>query len=125
EAFPAPKMAAFMVTRSALLSWMRKGKVAGKDCVLVDVRRTDFEGGTIHGSINLPAQSLHPTIPSLYTLFSAAGITTVIWYCGNSRGRGPRSVAWFADYIQDQKDTTKDVEMMDGYNADAWGFDSD
>ena len=40
------------------------------------------KGGTIHGSINLPAQSLYPTIPALYTLFKKAKVTSVIWYCG-------------------------------------------
>jgi arsenical-resistance protein 2 len=50
--------------------------------VLVDLRRTDYQGGTIHSSINLPAQSLYHTIPSLYGIFKAAGVGTVIWYCG-------------------------------------------
>jgi len=45
---------------------------------------TTSQGGTIKGSINLPAQSLYPTIPSLYALFSAAGVRQVIWYCGMS-----------------------------------------
>ncbi len=39
------------------------------------------QGGTIRGSINLPAQSLYPTIPTLYTVFKAACIHTIIWYC--------------------------------------------
>lgn len=41
-----------------------------------------MQGGTIYGSINLPAQSLYPTIPSLYRLFKAADVRSVIWYCG-------------------------------------------
>jgi hypothetical protein len=40
------------------------------------------KGGTIKGSINLPAQSLYPSLPTLYTLFSEAKIPYVIWYCG-------------------------------------------
>jgi len=40
------------------------------------------QGGTILGSINLPAQSLYSTIPSLYNIFKAAGVRQVIWYCG-------------------------------------------
>lgn len=43
-----------------------------------------MQGGTIHGSVNLPAQTLYPTIPTLYALFSAAKIEKVIWYCGKS-----------------------------------------
>jgi arsenical-resistance protein 2 len=40
----------------------------------------------VHGSINLPAQSLYPTIPALYTLFSTAGVKNVIWFCSKSAG---------------------------------------
>jgi arsenical-resistance protein 2 len=39
------------------------------------------QGGTIRGSINLPAQSLYPTIPALYSVLKAAGVRKVIWYC--------------------------------------------
>ena len=39
----------------------------------------------IRGSINLPAQSLYHTIPSLYNLFKAANLAKVIWFCGKFR----------------------------------------
>jgi arsenical-resistance protein 2 len=70
-----------------------------RDFVLVDLRRNDYEvmltfiriimhkadflkqGGTIRDAINLPAQSLYPTIPTLYSLFRAAGRNKIIWYC--------------------------------------------
>jgi hypothetical protein len=42
-AYPAPGTTAAAITRETLLSWMLEGKVAGKDFVLVDLRRTDFE----------------------------------------------------------------------------------
>jgi arsenical-resistance protein 2 len=47
-AYPAPRNAASWVTRQTLLSWMKKGKVAGGDFVLVDLRRTDFEVDSPH-----------------------------------------------------------------------------
>lgn len=40
---PAPRSIPGSITRENLLSWLEEGKVAGKDFVLVDVRRTDFE----------------------------------------------------------------------------------
>ncbi|MCJ1409510.1 hypothetical protein MMC19_003591 [Ptychographa xylographoides] len=137
-AYPAPKTTAAVITRESLLSWMLEGKVAGKDFVLVDLRRTDFEGGTIRGSINMPAQSLHSSIPSLYALLSTATIRNVIWYCGSSRGRGKRAAGWFADYIAEQNNTEMEsrtleegikgwakggeeyVRMMDEYDAAVW-----
>lgn len=99
-----------------------------------------MQGGTIHGSINLPAQTLHPTIPTLYTLFSAAKIEKVIWYCGksisklrlgpqwensywydlnanltagSSRGRGNRAAGWFADFIAEKGDTLMKSQTLE------------
>ncbi|KAH8911205.1 Rhodanese-like protein [Coniochaeta sp. PMI_546] len=104
-AYPGPKTEASSITRETVLDLLRAGKnVAGKDLVLIDLRRIDHEGGTIRGSINLPAQSLWPTIPTVYEMFKAAGLRKVIWYCGSSRGRGNRAAGWFADYIAERGD---------------------
>lgn len=84
-AFPAPKAKPDAIEKEQMLSWLQEGKVAGKDFVLVDLRKNDYEGGTVRGAINIPAQTLHPTIPYLYNIFSAAGIKTIIWYCGMIR----------------------------------------
>ncbi|KAM5373259.1 hypothetical protein ACJZ2D_007088 [Fusarium nematophilum] len=129
------------LTREELLKMMKGGdNVAGRDFVLVDLRRNDHEGGTIRGSINLPAQSLYPAIPTLYSMFKAAGLRKVIWYCSSSRGRGTRAAGWFSDYIADHGDGEGEmeslvllegikgwaatggefVEWMDEYEAGAW-----
>lgn len=42
-AYPAPNAVAPSLLRHELLQWFQDGKKAGKDFVLVDVRRTDFE----------------------------------------------------------------------------------
>ncbi|CAG8887035.1 unnamed protein product [Penicillium egyptiacum] len=137
-AYPAPRGAASSISREELLQWIRDGKQAGKDFVLVDLRRTDYEGGTIQGSLNLPAQSLYPTIPTLYSLVSNSSVKYVIWYCGSSAGRGTRAAGWFADYLEDQNDTEikslvlsggikgwaaaglEYTSLMTGYDASVW-----
>jgi hypothetical protein len=48
----------------------------------VDVRRTDFEGGTIKGSLNLPAHSFYMNRGVLYDLCKRAGVKQVAFYCG-------------------------------------------
>jgi arsenical-resistance protein 2 len=53
--------------------------------LLICSDRDTLQGGTIRGSLNLPAQSLYPTIPGLYSLLKAAGVRKVIWYCGMPR----------------------------------------
>lgn len=50
--------------------------------LLVDVRRTDYEGGTVSTSINLPAHSFYQTRPVVYQLCKQAGIQKIIFYCG-------------------------------------------
>ncbi|KAL2036102.1 hypothetical protein D6D17_10385 [Aureobasidium pullulans] len=100
--YPEARSSPATITRSDLLNMIEAGKKPGVDYILIDLRRTDHEGGTISGSINLPAQSLYPTIPTLYATFRAARIPKIIWYCGSSRGRGTRAAAWFADYLDDR-----------------------
>lgn len=55
-----------------------------RDFLLVDVRRTDWTGGTVESSINLPAHSFYPTRKIVYDLCRQAGIKKVIFYCGQS-----------------------------------------
>ncbi|KAJ5767163.1 uncharacterized protein N7511_004779 [Penicillium nucicola] len=141
-AFPAPKTVAPSLSREEFLQWIQEGKEAGKDFVLVDLRRTDYEGGTIQGSLNLPAQSLYPTIPTLYSLVSNTSIMSdglnSIFHVGSSAGRGTRAAGWFADYLDDKNDqeikslvlaggikgwTAAGPEytaLMDGYDASVW-----
>ncbi|EHA55179.1 hypothetical protein MCOR27_007500 [Pyricularia oryzae] len=139
-AYPPPKNAQpASLTREELLQMIKAAdSVAKRDFVLVDLRRTDLVGGMIRGSINLPAQSLYPTIPALYSLFKAAGLRKIVWFCSSSRGRGNRAAGWFSDYLADRGDgemeslvlvegikgwaTSGDefVEWMDEYEAAVW-----
>lgn len=41
--FPAPRSEASHLSREELLQWIRADKQAGKDFLLVDLRRTDYE----------------------------------------------------------------------------------
>ncbi|KAJ4302441.1 hypothetical protein N0V88_002585 [Collariella sp. IMI 366227] len=137
-AFPAPKSEVITVTREKVLGMLETTPLGQRDFVLVDLRRNDFEGGTIRGSINLPAQSLYPTLPSVYALFKSAGLRKVIFYCGSSTGRGSRATGWLADHLASLGD--KDMQSLvlfggikgwaaagdefvawiDGYDATVW-----
>ncbi|KAK6346129.1 hypothetical protein TWF730_010460 [Orbilia blumenaviensis] len=112
-AFPSPRTTKpGERTREEVLSLLKAE--GSKDFVLVDLRRNDYEGGTIRGAINLPAQSLHPTIPTLYDIFKAGNVKQVIWYCGSSGGRGTRAAGWFADHIDDKEDTEMKSVILAG-----------
>ncbi|KAK3352123.1 Rhodanese-like domain-containing protein [Neurospora tetraspora] len=139
-AFPEPQSDLMNISRAEVLEMLKgsTGEVVGKDFVLVDLRRNDFEGGTIRGSINLPAQSLYPTLPTVYAMFKAAGLKKVIFYCGSSTGRGSRGARWLSDYLLKVGDESiqslalfegikgwanagpEYVEWMEGYDASVW-----
>ncbi|GAO15709.1 hypothetical protein UVI_02018780 [Ustilaginoidea virens] len=110
---------------------------SSKGFLLVDVRRTDWQGGTVATSINLPAHTLYQTRPAIYQLCKQAGVRTIIFYCGSSNGRGPRCAGWMQDYLDEVGDASMTAavlkggikgwqkeyngEMMDGYEKSFWG----
>ncbi|KAJ6258601.1 hypothetical protein Dda_6648 [Drechslerella dactyloides] len=116
SAYPAPKSSEpNKVTREEVLELLRSTEnLDAKDFVLIDVRRNDYEGGSIHGSINIPAQSLYNAIPIWYNLFKAAGVKRVIWFCGSSGGRGTRSSLWFQEYLDSKNETEMKSMIMVG-----------
>ncbi|CAK7235578.1 hypothetical protein SBRCBS47491_009340 [Sporothrix bragantina] len=138
-AYPDPTSDVVFISREDVLALLNDSTlVAGKDYLLVDLRRNDHQGGTIRGSVNLPAQSLHPILPTYYNLFKAAGVRKIIFYCGSSGGRGCRSGGWFGDYLASQNDSDMQSLVLQGgikgwvkagkeytdkmleYNADLW-----
>ncbi|CAN9139539.1 unnamed protein product [Alternaria alternata] len=126
------------ISRDEVLWMLQQGQKPGKDFILVDLRQVDHTGGTIRGSINLPVQSLYPTLPTLYTLFTSAEIKCIIWYCGSSQHRGLRAAAWMNDYIKEQGNPdirsfmllggikgwanagAEYTRLMDEYQEDVW-----
>lgn len=86
-----------------LLRRFKQGQESGKDFLIIDTRRNDHDGGFIKGSLNLPAQSLYPSLPTLLAMVRAAGYPLIIWHCQSSRGRGTRAANWFRDLLEDEK----------------------
>ncbi|TEA12716.1 CDC25-like phosphatase YCH1 [Colletotrichum sidae] len=117
-AFPAPKSNVAHIEADEVLRLLEHQETAGqeasRDFLLVDVRRNDWEGGTIKSSINLPAQTLYQTRAVIHQLCQQAGIKRVIFYCGSSNGRGPRSANWLQDYFDDVGETTVTAVILKG-----------
>lgn len=86
EAFPEANAKCPRVDASEVAALLEKNAAAGKgtarDFLLVDVRRTDWEGGTVATSINFPAHTFYQTRPVIYQLCKQAGIKRIIFYCG-------------------------------------------
>ena len=109
-AFPAPTSMAQFISREETLSLFSK-QIPGKDFILVDVRRTDFEGGTIKNSVNFPAHSFYQTREAVYSLLKAAGVKQAIFYCGQ---------CWSVKTGWDYADGPQD-HQMDGDRGQALG----
>ncbi|KAJ9091721.1 hypothetical protein QFC21_007116 [Naganishia friedmannii] len=95
-------------------------KVAGKDFIVVDVRRTDIEEPDNHlikQAINLPAQTFYQTLPGICSVL--ANIPEVIFHCSSSNGRGPRSAAWYQDELDDKGIVTSQAFVLTG-GINAW-----
>ncbi|CAG9989459.1 unnamed protein product [Clonostachys byssicola] len=116
EAYPVPSTKTPpVISREELLQWIQDGKAAGKDYLVVDLRRDDHTGGFLRGSLNLPIESLYPALPTVYNIAKASGIKTVIWYCVTSRGRGYRAAAWFGDFLASKGESEiKSVALFEG-----------
>lgn len=72
----------------------------------------------------------------MYGLLKSSGVKHVIWYCGewllypwlewtqerrisdlsegSCNGRGPRTAAWFADYLEQEKDSSMQSLILEG-----------
>ncbi|KJX94130.1 hypothetical protein TI39_contig4215g00011 [Zymoseptoria brevis] len=68
--------------------------------LIIDTRRTDYLGGSIRGSLNIPAQGFWWNRGALYELAYKADIEWVVFTCGSSNGRGPRCAGWFLDHVR-------------------------
>ncbi|KAI6572123.1 hypothetical protein MCOR04_007712 [Pyricularia oryzae] len=76
-ALPAPRARCPTLPADEVLKLLEEntGTASGaSDVLLVDVRRDDWTGGTVAGSVNLPAQSLYATRGAIYDLCRRAGV---------------------------------------------------
>jgi len=101
--FPPPTTECQRIPKERLLTQFQiLGDILNAGTLLIDVRRTDYEGGAIRGSLNMPAQSFPLNMATLFRLCQGDGlsvISRVVFYCGSSNGRGPRCAGWFAEYV--------------------------
>lgn len=107
-AFPEPThKAEIMPQRRAMM--ILSMKIASM--LIIDVRRTDYEGGSIRGSLNIPAQGFWWNRGMLYELAYKSDMEWVVFTCGSSSGRGPRCAGWFLDHVRNTAED-KDMQVM-------------
>ncbi|KAF8463432.1 Rhodanese-like domain-containing protein [Kalaharituber pfeilii] len=133
--FPKPTSTPPAMDRETLLELLKASDGSRTPPpLLVDVRRTDFAGGTIRGAINLPAQSFWWVREGAYRVAVACALAAardkesrttpavkvVIW-CGSSAGRAPRAAGWLLDYISERRgQATKEAGDNDDVNIEVY-----
>jgi arsenical-resistance protein 2 len=82
--FPAPRSTPPTISADSVMQLFDDMDLnpSPRTFLLVDVRRIDWEGGTIKTSLNLPAQSFYQTRKTLFDLLERGGFKMVIFYCG-------------------------------------------
>ncbi|KAH7399587.1 Rhodanese-like domain-containing protein [Pyrenochaeta sp. MPI-SDFR-AT-0127] len=118
DAFPAPRTTAPIISREETLSYL-----SSPDLLIVDVRRTDYEGGTIKGSINLPAHSFYMNRGVLYDLCKRAGVKKVAFYCDYIADKGDENIksltlgGGIKGWVKAGDEYTKHI---DGFEPEYW-----
>ncbi|KAG8986435.1 hypothetical protein FRB90_003999, partial [Tulasnella sp. 427] len=120
--FPDPLSTPQAITPEGLATLLRHNAVTlGKDFLIIDVRRVDFEVACIRGAINLPAHSFYQTLPGIIAVISH--VPKVIFHCNSCKagGRGPRTAAWYADELKKhgKGDQADNVFVLEG-GMKAW-----
>ncbi|OQN97797.1 hypothetical protein B0A48_16118 [Cryoendolithus antarcticus] len=111
-AFPSPRLTADIMPqrRAQMILSMRIASM-----LIIDVRRTDYEGGSIRGSLNIPAQGFWWNRGMLYELAYKSDMEWVVFTCGSSNGRGPRCAAWFLEHVREvAEDANMNVMVLEG-----------
>jgi len=113
SAFPTPSFDSPRISVDDLVELI-KTKKAGVDYVVVDLRRSDFEGAFIKGAVNLPAHSFYPTLSTNIALLSR--IPKIVFHCQScsATGRGPRGAGWYAKGLKERGITTSQALVLDG-----------
>ncbi|KAJ3388281.1 hypothetical protein HDU84_009865 [Entophlyctis sp. JEL0112] len=136
DAYPVPRSDPVFWTHDKVAELIRSSSVCGKDYACVDVRRTDYLGGTVKGATNAPAQTFYDQLGNFVEKYK--NIPLVIFFCNSSSGRGPRCARWYQDALNDSGIRTSQglilkggikewvhhygshAELTEGYDEDHW-----
>ncbi|KIY64461.1 Rhodanese-like protein [Cylindrobasidium torrendii FP15055 ss-10] len=126
-----------------LAAYMKSGKVAGKDYLVVDVRDDDFAGGNIKGAKNVPSSTIYDAVDNLVR--DTKDIKRVVFHCALSQVRGPKAARIYAEtrqnmlqeaepnqpevlilrdgFTQFQVKYKDDADLIEGWDKEVWASD--
>ncbi|KAG0283215.1 hypothetical protein BGZ96_012409 [Linnemannia gamsii] len=84
-----------------------KSKVPGKDYLIIDVRDSDYAGGHIRGSVNIPSSELPEKLPTL--IEEHKDVPQLFFHCAMSQIRGPKAANRWADALAARDEAAAEV----------------
>ncbi|KAF9925393.1 hypothetical protein FBU30_004807 [Linnemannia zychae] len=91
-----------------------KSKVSGKDYLIIDVRDSDYVGGHIRGSVNIPSKELPERLPTLIESYKE--IPQLIFHCALSQVRGPKAANRWAEAIAARDEALTEAAAIEAAN---------
>ncbi|CAI5759577.1 unnamed protein product [Candida verbasci] len=135
------------ISRKTLKNWIQNGLSPSGKFLVIDVRDSDYIGGHIKNSINLPSNTFYDFLPNLYKKLYDDNIKVVVFHCMLSQSRGPSATLKFLRGIEEinqleikehannidvfvlkggfskwQQDYGLDKSLTDNYNEEIWKF---
>lgn len=103
---------------ATLKSWVLQGKTnLGSKFLIIDVRDSDYIGGHIKNSHNIPAQEVSSEVSNILKKLRNADTNTVIFHCMLSQQRGPSSAMRFQRYLNERLELSNDDDEKKFINS--------
>lgn len=98
------------MSASTLKSWIDNGK--SEPVAIVDVRDSDYIGGHIRSSVNVPSTQFLGRLNKLQS--ALAGRPKVVFHCQLSQQRGPSCAAAYARLLASKGIRNQEVYVLSG-----------
>jgi arsenical-resistance protein 2 len=135
DKYPAPKHGSPEYVDKEVVAKAIKNDA--NDFIIIDLRKDDYKGGKIKGSLNIPAQSFYHSVEDIHNLAKQSGKGKIYLHCMSSRDRAVRTWGWLADTAEKHGSKVKPLiieggilawiaggkeytDLMDEYDPAAW-----
>jgi len=115
------------ITSNELAHIVKSDKQPWQDYLVIDVRDSDWKGGNIKGSYNLPSLKFQSGVDELISKIK--GVPMVIFHCKFSQERGPNAAGMYdakrALQEAEEYKNQKVYVLQGGFNTFATSFKGD
>ncbi|QOU18380.1 hypothetical protein BRETT_000106 [Brettanomyces bruxellensis] len=89
--------------------------------LIIDVRDSDYVGGHIKGSKNIPSAQVKHELPNIYDTLKEINCKSIVFHCTLSQQRGPSSAMMLLRYlnavIESSKSSSDEIKFAKSINV--------